>query len=136
MVRLRPLPADSLGALGLRACLLWPSLQRRVCKSSGLSAWSFPFRGPTSISRLFLSWGPCRSRSLIPSLAPSWWCPCPLMLWALLTLSGYVLSVPSAFSLRWSRWSIPLHCSPSRAVSWLTVFVICERLLLRRGVST
>ena len=27
--------------------------------------------GPTPISRLFLSWRPCRSRSLIPSLAPS-----------------------------------------------------------------
>ena len=94
-------------------------------ESSGLSAWSFPFRGPTSISRLFLSWRPCRSRSLIPSLAPSWWCPCPLMRWALLTLFGYVLSVPSAFSLRQSRWSIPSHCRPSRAVSLLTVSVIC-----------
>ena len=30
-----------------------------------------------------------------------------LLRWALLTLSGYVLSVPSAFSLRRSRWSIP-----------------------------
>ena len=76
------------------------------------SAWSFPFRGPTCISHLFLSWGPCRSRSLIPSLAPAWWCPCPLMWWALLTLWGYVLSVPSAFSLRRSRWSIPSHCAP------------------------
>ena len=36
---------------------------------------------------------PCRSRSLIPSLAPSWWWPCPLLRWALLTLSGYVLSL-------------------------------------------
>ena len=43
-----------------------------------------------------------------------------LMRWALLTLSGYVLSVPSAFSLRRSRWSIPLHCRPSHAVSLLT----------------
>ena len=91
------------------------------------SAWSFPFRGPTPISSLFLSWMPCRSRSLIPSLAPSWWCPCPLMQWALPTLSGYVLSVPSAFSLRRSRWSIPSHCSPSCTVSLLTVSVICER---------
>ena len=135
MVRLRPLPDDSLGALGLPARFLWPSLRPRVCESSSLSHWCFPFRGPTPISCLFLSWRPCRSRSLIPSLAPSWWCPCPLLRWALLTLSGYVLSVPSAFSLRRSRWSIPSHCRPSRAVSLLTVSVICERQLLRRGVS-
>ena len=99
-VRLRPLPDDSLGALGLLACLLWPSLRTRVCESSSLSPWSFPFRGPTPISRLFLSWRPCQSHSFIPSLAPSWWCPYPLMRWALLSLSGYVLSVPSTFSLR------------------------------------
>ena len=49
-------------------------------------------------------------------------CPCSLMRWALLTLSGYVLSVPSAFSLRWSRWSIPSHCRPSL----LPVSIICE----------
>ena len=135
LVRLRPLPDNSLGVMRLLARLLWPSLWQRVCESIDLSAWSFPFRGPTSISRSFLIWGPCRSHSLIPSLAPSWWYPCPLMGLALLPLSGYVLSVPSAFSLRRSRWSIPSHCRPSRAVSWLTVSVICERLLLRRGVS-
>ena len=123
LVRLRPLPDDSLGALGLPARLLWPSLRPRVCESSSLSNWSFPFRGPTPISCLFLSWRPRRSRSLIPSLDPSWWCPCPLIWWALLTLSDYVLSVPSAFSLRrsQSRWSIPSHCRPSRAVSLRTV---------------
>ena len=49
------------------------------------------------------------SESLIPSLAPSWWWPCLLLSWALLTLFGYVLSVPSAVSLR----SIPSHCRPS-----------------------
>ena len=103
LVRLRPLPDDSLGALGLPTRLLWPSLWPRVCESSSLANWSFPFRGPAPISRLFLNWRPCRSRSLIPSLAPSWWCPCPLMRCALPTLSVNVLSVPSAFSLRRSR---------------------------------
>ena len=102
-VRLRPLPDGSLGALGLPVRLLLPSLRQRVGESSSLSAWSFPFRGLSPFSRLFLSWRPCRSRSLIPSLAPSWWWPCPLLRWALLTLSGYVLSVPSAVSLRRSR---------------------------------
>ena len=34
------------------------------------------------------------------------------MRWAYLTLSGYVLSVPSAFSLRRSRLSIPFTMSP------------------------
>ena len=88
--------------------------------------------GP-SPSRLFLSWRPCRSRSLIPSLAPSWWWPCPLLRWTLLTLSGYVMSVPSAFSLRRSRWSIPSHCRPSCAVSMLTVSVIGARFALVEG---
>ena len=60
-VRLRLLPDDSLGALGLPARLLWPSLRTRVCKSSSLSTWSFSFRGQTPISRLFLSWRPCQS---------------------------------------------------------------------------
>ena len=109
-MRLRPLPGDSLGALGLPARLLWPSLRPRVCESSTLAAWSFPFGGPTPISCLFLSWRPCRSRSLIPSLAPSWWCPCPLMRWALLMLSGYVFASVSLVD--------PVALSPlSRCVS-------------------
>ena len=105
---LRPLLEDSLGALWLPERLRWSSLRPRVCESYSLSAWFFPFRGPTPISCLFLSLRPRRSRSLIPSLAPSWWSPCPLMRWALLTLSGYVLSVPSAFS----RLLIPFALSP------------------------
>ena len=95
-MRLRPLPDDSLGALWLPVRLLWSSLRLRVGEGSSLSAWSFPFRGLSPFSHLFLSWRPCRSRSLFPSLAPSWWWPCPLLQWALLTLSGYVLSVTSA----------------------------------------
>ena len=95
-VRLQPLPDDSLGALWLPVRLLWSSLRLRVGEGSSLSAWSFPFRGLSPFSRLFLSWRPCRSRSLFPSLAPSWWWPCTLLRWALLTLSGCVLSVPSA----------------------------------------
>ena len=95
-MRLRPLPDDSLGALWLPVHLLWSSLRLRVGEGSSLSAWSFPFRGLSPFSRLFLSWRPCWSRSLFPSLAPSWWWPCPLLRWALLTLSGSVLSVPSA----------------------------------------
>ena len=54
-----------------------------------------PLQGPVT----FLAFVPqleVRSESLIPSLAPSWWWPCPLLRWALLTLSSYVLSVPSA----------------------------------------
>ena len=95
-VRLRPLPDDSLGTLWLPVRLLWSSLRLRVSEGSSPSAWSFPFRGLSPFSRLFLSWKPCRNRSIFPSLAPSWWWPCPLLWWALLTLSGYVLSVPSA----------------------------------------
>ena len=79
LVRLRPLPDISLGVLWLPARLLRPSLRQRASESSSLSRWFFPFRGPTPVSRLFLSLRPCRSRSLIPSLAPSRWCPCPLL---------------------------------------------------------
>ena len=92
-----------------------------------------PLRGLPPFSRLFLCWRPCRSRSLIPSLAPSWWWPCPLLRWALLMLSGYVLSVPSAVSLRRSRWSIPSHCRPSCTVSLLTVSVIGVRFAFAEG---
>ena len=84
-------------------------------------------------SRLFLCWRPCRSRSLIPSFALSWWWPCPLPRWALLTLSGYVLSVPSAVSLRRYRCSIPSHCRPSCTLSLLTVSVIGARFAFAGG---
>ena len=77
-VRLRPLPDDSLGALWLPVRLLWSSLRLRVGEGSSLSAWSFPFRGLSPFSCLFLSGRPCWSRSLFPSLAPSWWWPCLL----------------------------------------------------------
>ena len=132
-MRLRPLPDDSLGALGLPVRLLLPSLRRRVSESSSLSVCSFPFRGLSPFSHLFLSWRPCRSRSLIPSLAPSWWWPCPLMRWALLTLFSYVLSVPSAVSFRRSRWSIPSHCRPSCTVCLLTVSIIGVRFAFAEG---
>ena len=95
-VRLRPLPDDCLSALWLPVRLLWSSMWLRVCEGSSLSTWSFPFRGLSPFSRLFLTWRPCRSRSLFPSLAPSWWWLCPLRRWVLLSLSGYGLSVPLA----------------------------------------
>ena len=95
-VRLRPLPDDSLSALWLPVHLLWCSMRLRVCEGSSLSAWSFPYRGLSPFSRLFLTWRPGRSRSLFPSLAPSWWWPCPLRRCVLLSLSGYGLSVPLA----------------------------------------
>ena len=53
-----------------------------LCESSSLPHWFFPIRGPTPASRLFLSLRPCRSRSPIPSLAPSRWSPCTLLRWA------------------------------------------------------
>ena len=82
LVRLRPLPDVSLCVLWLPARLLWPSLRLRVCESSSLSLWFLPFRGPTPVSCLFLRLRPCRSRSPIPSLAPSRWGPCTLRRWA------------------------------------------------------
>ena len=100
--------------------------------SSSLSVWSFPFGGLPPFSCLFLSWRPCRSRSLIPSLAPWWW-PGPLLRRALLTFSDYFLSVPSSFSLRRSPWSIPSHCRPSCTVSMRTVSVIGARFTFAEG---
>ena len=73
------------------------------------------------------------SESLIPSFAPSWWWPCPLLRWALLPLSSYVLSVPSAVSLRRFRWSIPSHCRPSCTMSLLTISVIGARFAFAEG---
>ena len=70
-MRLRPLPDGSLGALGLPVRLLLPSLRQRVSESSSLSAWSFPFRGLSPFSRLFLCWRPCWSCSLIHSIPRS-----------------------------------------------------------------
>ena len=68
--------------------------------------------GVQHLSRvLFLSLRPSRSRSPIPSLTPSRWSSCLLMWWAFMSLYGYVLSVPSAFSLYWSRLSIPFAIS-------------------------
>ena len=61
---------------------------------------------------MFLCWRPCRSRSLIPSLAPSWWWPCPLLRWALPTLSGCVLSVPSAVFFASVSLFDPIALSP------------------------
>ena len=75
----------------------WSSLWPRAFESSRLSPVFFPFWGPTPLSRMFLSLGPGRSHSPIPSLAPSWWSPCLILRRALMTLSCCVLRVPSAF---------------------------------------
>ena len=48
-------------------------------------------------------------------------------------LSGYVLSVPSAVSLRRYRCSIPSHCRPSCTVSLLVVSVIGARFAFVGG---
>ena len=76
----------------------WSSQRPRVFESSGLSLQCSSLTGvPTPVSRMFFCFRPSRCRSPIPSLAPSWWSPCPLWRRALLTLSCYVLSVTSAF---------------------------------------
>ena len=54
------------------------------------------------------------------------------MRWALLTLSSYVLSMPSAFFLCFGLvCRSRSQCRPSSAVPSLTVSVLCERSLLR-----
>ena len=106
-----PLYEASLRALPLQAHFPGGPHCGRGSSRAGLSPGFFPLRGPTHVLRVFLCWRPRQSRSPIPSLTPSWWSPCPLLRRALLPLSGYVMSVPSAFSLRQSRLSIPFALS-------------------------
>ena len=73
------------------------SLRPRVFESSRLSPVFFPLWGQRPVSHLFLSLRPSRSHSPLPSLAPSWWSPCPILQRALMTVSCGVLRVPSAF---------------------------------------
>ena len=80
-----------------RRAYCWSSLRPPVFVSSGLSPGFFPFRGPAPVSHLFLSLRPCQSRSPFhPSLLLGGvlvrLCGGPI-----LTLSCYVLSMPSAF---------------------------------------
>ena len=75
-------------------------------------SWVLPFPGSGTCLAFVPHLRPRWSRSPIPSLAPSWWSPCRLLRWALLTLSCYVLSVPSAFSLLRSHLSTPFAMSP------------------------
>ena len=105
---------DSLSKASLRACRCWrvywwSSWWPRGFESSALSTVFFPFWGPTPVSRRFLCLGPSRSRSPFPSLAPSWWSPCPLWRRALLPLSCYVLSVPSAFFFASVSFVVPVR---------------------------
>ena len=111
-VRLRPLPDDSLGTRWLPVRLLWSSLRLRV--SEGLPSLLGPSpSGVCHLSRVCSSvGGPVGSHSLFPSLAPSWWWPCPLLRWALLTLSGFVLSVPSAVFFASVSFIDPVKLSP------------------------
>ena len=127
-MRLRPLPGGSLGALGLPVHLLFTLPEAASRREFSPLCLVLPLQGSVT----FLAFVPqleALSESLIPSLAPSWWWPCPLLQWALLTLSSYVLSVPSAVSLR----SIPSHCRPSCPMSLLTVSVIGARFAFAEG---
>ena len=102
---------------GCRRVYCGPHCGRESARVLASLFGSFP-SGVGHLSRVCSSvLRPLRSRSPIPSLAPSWWSLCLLMRWAVLTLSGCVLSVPSAFSLRRSRLSIPFAMPPlSRSV--------------------
>ena len=71
-----------------------------------------PLRDPPPISRFVPRFETQLESLTIPSLAPSWWSPCPLLRWAFLSLYGYVLGVPSAFSLHRSHLSISFAISP------------------------
>ena len=80
-----------------RRCSWWSSLRPRVLGCYRLSPLLLPLWGPPPVSLRFLSLGPSRSRSPIPSLAPSWWSPCPILRRALMSISCCVLRVPPHF---------------------------------------
>ena len=127
---LGPISFDPLSWASLRACrcwrVYWWSSQRpRGFESSGLSPVFFPFLGPTPVSRMFLCLRP-RSRSPFPSLAPSWWSPCPL--WRSCLADALLLCPECALRLFLCVGLVCRsrpHCRPSRAVSWLTISVLC-----------
>ena len=73
---------------------VWDSSDARLRRPDALASGRTPFfchcgSLPCEFVRTWVG-------GLRPCLAPSWWWPCPLLRWALLTLSSYVLSVPSA----------------------------------------
>ena len=121
-----PLSEASLRTLWLPARFLVVLIAAASRGSSRLAPVCFPFRGQTPVSLMFLSLGPHRSLSPIPSLAP-------LLRRALLTLSCCVLRVTSTFLCIDLVYRSCLHCRPSRAVSSLMVSVLCAWLLLRQG---
>ena len=106
-MRLRPLPDESLGALGL-----WSSLQQRVGESSSLSAWSFPFGGLSPFSRLFLTVFSSASSSLpsstswVLSLLHLFLLHRPFLPFLLFSFSCLFLSL--AFSFSFSPFSLAL----------------------------
>ena len=64
---------------GCRRACCGPHCGRESVRVLASLLGSYP-SGVRHLSRvLFLSLGTCRSRSPVPSLAPSWWSPCPLM---------------------------------------------------------
>ena len=127
---------------GCRRAYCGPHCARESERVLASLPWFFPFRGLSPTSRLLLGLWPSRSRSPIPSLAPSWWSPCPLLRWALLTLYGCVLSLPSAFSLHRSRLSIPFAISPlsrrvfTDGISPLRAVALADGRLPRRWVPS
>ena len=72
-VWLPPLTVGSPSALGLPVSLLFPPWGCESARVLPSLLGPSPSGVCTFFSRLFLCWRPCRSRSLIPSLAPSWW---------------------------------------------------------------
>ena len=119
-----------------------------VSLTAAVSLWEFwplslvlPLQGSAAYLAFVSQFG-ALSESLIPSLAPSWWSPCPLLRWSLMTLSGSVLSVPSAFSLHQSCLSIPFAMSPlslrvfAGSFSPLRAVALAEGHLLVRWVPS
>ena len=112
---------------GCRRACCGPHCGRESVRVLASLLGSYP-SGVRHLSRvLFLSLGPCRSRSPIPSLAPSWWSPCPLM-------RGPFCS---SMAMSWCAicFALVSFVDPVRIVAPLTPCLRCQSQSLACGCS-
>ena len=106
---------------------------RATKKPPWVHHWLLPLWDLPPVCLRFLSLGPSRSRSPIPSLALSWWSPCPILRRASMSISCCVLRMPSAFLWLGLVCRSRSPCRPSHAVSSIVVSILCAWSLLRLG---
>ena len=107
----------------------WPSLRPNGLVSCRLfPSWS-PLWVSMPASRLCRSLLPSRSRSPVPSLAPSWLSPCPILRLVLMTTFFCALCGPSAFIL--TGLGLCLLSAIAFLCRLVALLSLCPRLLCR-----